>query len=73
MRILITNDDGIAAPGIAVLAEAMSRISQVPIVAPAAEMSAVGPAITLSDPLRVTPYDKNNEFFGHAVRGTPAD
>ncbi|OPZ72438.1 MAG: 5'-nucleotidase SurE [bacterium ADurb.Bin478] len=73
MKILITNDDGIAAPGIAALAEAMSRIGQVTIVAPAAEMSAVGHAITLSDPLRVTSYEKNNEFFGYAVHGTPAD
>jgi 5'-nucleotidase len=73
MRILITNDDGIAAPGIAALAAEMKKYGEVTIVAPLSEMSAVGHAITLSDPLRVTPFEKNGEFFGFAVRGTPAD
>jgi 5'-nucleotidase len=73
MKILITNDDGIAAPGIAALAEEMQKIGDITIVAPASEMSAVGHAITLSDPLRVIAYEKNSHFFGHAVRGTPAD
>lgn len=73
MKILLTNDDGIYAPGLAALAEAISEIGEVMIVAPATEMSAVGHAITLSDPLRVTEYHKNGDFFGYAVTGTPAD
>lgn len=73
MRILITNDDGIGAPGLAALVSEMKKLGQVTVVAPLSEMSAVGHAITLSDPLRVTSYEKNGDFFGHAVRGTPAD
>jgi len=73
MKILLTNDDGIAAPGMAALAEVMKQHGQVTVVAPISEMSAVGHAITLSDPLRVTPFEKNGDFFGYAVRGTPAD
>lgn len=73
VRILITNDDGIGAPGLAALVAVMKGIGEVTVVAPLSEMSAVGHAITLSDPLRVTMFEKNGEFFGHAVRGTPAD
>lgn len=73
MKVLLTNDDGINAPGLAALANAMSAVADVKIVAPATEMSAVGHAITLSDPLKVIEVKKNSEFFGHAVSGTPAD
>jgi 5'-nucleotidase len=73
LKILLTNDDGINAPGLAALAKAVSQIGEVTIVAPATEMSAVGHAITLSDPLRVTKFTKNEHFFGYAVNGTPAD
>lgn len=70
---MLTNDDGINAPGLAALANAVSKVAQVTVVAPATEMSAVGHAITLSDPLRVSEVQKNGDFFGHAVSGTPAD
>lgn len=73
MKIFLTNDDGIAAPGLAALAEEMSRIGDLTIYAPASEMSAVGHAITLTDPLRVTPFYKDGQLFGNAVSGTPAD
>lgn len=73
MNVLLTNDDGIGAPGLAALAREISKIADVTIVAPATEMSAVGHAITLSDPLRVTDYYKDGSFFGQAVSGTPAD
>ena len=73
MRILLTNDDGINAPGLAALAEEMSRHGEIIIYAPVSEMSAVGHAITISDPLRVSEMHKNGDFFGFAVRGTPAD
>ncbi|MCB0284218.1 MAG: 5'/3'-nucleotidase SurE [Calditrichaeota bacterium] len=71
--ILITNDDGIHAPGIYALAKAAKKIGNVTIVAPLAEKSAVGHAITVSDPLRVSKIDRNESFFGYAVNGTPAD
>ncbi|HKB86486.1 MAG TPA: 5'/3'-nucleotidase SurE, partial [Ignavibacteriaceae bacterium] len=73
MKILVTNDDGIEAPGIAVLAESLREIGEVTIVAPLKEQSAVGHAITMQLPLRVIDYKKNGSFFGYAVSGTPAD
>jgi len=71
--ILVVNDDGIYAPGIASLAESMKKIGDVVVVAPLSEQSAVGHAITLLSPLRVTKCSKNDEFFGYGVSGTPAD
>lgn len=73
MRILLTNDDGIYAKGIEVLYEHLSKDNEVVVVAPEIERSAVGHAITLTDPLLVKPVDRNGAFFGHAVKGTPAD
>lgn len=72
-RILVTNDDGIHAPGILALYQAMREIGDAYVVAPDYERSAVGHAITISDPLRVLEVEKNGEFFGWAVNGTPAD
>ena len=73
MRILLTNDDGIHAPGLFALYKEFSRDSRVDIVAPETEMSAVGHAITLTSPLRVWEVTKDGRFYGHAVSGTPAD
>lgn len=73
MRILITNDDGIAAPGIAALWRAVRDLGEVTIVAPDSERSAVGHAITLADPLRVADFAGPDGLVGHAVSGTPAD
>ncbi len=71
--ILVTNDDGISAPGIYALYNAMKEIGDARVVAPDSERSAAGHAITISDPLREWEYEKNGSFFGHAVNGTPAD
>jgi 5'-nucleotidase len=73
MKILITNDDGIHSEGIYRLKLALEKIADIIVVAPATEQSAVGHAITISDPLRVTSVEKDGKFFGHAVNGTPAD
>lgn len=73
ITILVTNDDGISAPGIAALVAEMKKLGKVIVVAPSIERSAVGHAITLSDPLRVWPFEKNGEMMGYAVNGTPAD
>lgn len=72
-KILITNDDGIFAPGIYALWEAMQEVGQTTVVAPDTEQSAVGHAITLSDPLRVEGIHRTGGFEGFAVSGTPAD
>ena len=73
MKILLTNDDGIYSAGIYQLYLALREIGDVSVVAPIAEMSAVGHAITISDPLQVKEFKKYGEFFGVAVKGTPAD
>ncbi len=73
MHILLTNDDGIYSEGIRVLFETLKSIGKVTVVAPDSERSAVGHAITLSDPLRVKPVKRNNNFFGYSTTGTPAD
>lgn len=71
--ILLTNDDGIAAPGLFALFQELREIGDTVIVAPSSERSAVGHAITLSDPLRVWEYERNGSMYGYAVNGTPAD
>jgi len=73
LNILISNDDGIDSPGIKALSDALKEIGNVTVVAPRTEQSAVGHAITMKIPLRVTEYYNNGEFFGYAVDGTPAD
>ncbi len=72
-NLLLTNDDGIGAPGLYALFCELRKIANITIVAPVAEQSAVGHAITMSDPLRVRDYDRDGVFYGYAVKGTPAD
>lgn len=73
MKILLTNDDGIYAPGLNALYEELNEEFDISIVAPESEMSAAGHSITLSNPLKVSKVKKNGVFYGHAVSGTPAD
>lgn len=73
MKILISNDDGIGSAGIHALATELKKLGEVIVVAPLFEQSAVGHAITMKQPLRVTKHFKNDDFFGYAVDGTPAD
>lgn len=73
MKILLTNDDGINALGLRVLAEELGKTWDVLIVAPDTERSAVGHAITTATPLRVTEVRRDGELYGLAVSGTPAD
>jgi 5'-nucleotidase len=71
--ILISNDDGIDAPGIEALAREMKKLGEVTVVAPDKQRSAVGHAITMNYPLRSTKFYKRGKFFGYAIEGTPAD
>ena len=74
MRILVSNDDGIKAPGIAALALALAEDHDVYVLAPDRERSATGHALTLHRPLRVEPYDLGGHVKGAwAVSGTPSD
>ncbi|MDN5341248.1 5'/3'-nucleotidase SurE [Oceanotoga sp. DSM 15011] len=73
MKILISNDDGIMAPGIRVLKEYLEKEHDVYVVAPDVERSATGHAITIRNPLWAKKISFGNNFFGFAVNGTPAD
>ena len=70
MRILITNDDGIHAPGLAVLERIAKTIAdEVVVVAPESDQSGVAHSLSLSDPLRLRKVSENH----FAVKGTPTD
>jgi len=69
IRILVTNDDGILSPGLAILSKALGKLGEVWVVAPDRERTAVAHAVTLHKPLRVQPQGKR--MF--AVNGTPVD
>src|SRR5574337_207074 len=69
MNILISNDDGIHARGLRVLADALSNLGEVWVVAPDRERSASGHSLTLNRPLRVTKVAPT--WF--TVDGTPTD
>jgi len=73
MRILITNDDGILAPGIEALYRAVSDLGEVTVVAPETPQSASGHAITVRSPMDVHRVHVNNVFYGWSVDGRPAD
>jgi 5'-nucleotidase len=70
MRILITNDDGIHAPGLAVLERIARTLSDdVWVVAPETDQSGLAHSLTLNEPLRLREIDERH----FAVRGTPTD
>ncbi len=69
MRILVSNDDGVMAPGLRALVEVLTPVAEVTVVAPEGECSGYSSALTLHQPLRVTQLE-NGHF---SVRGTPAD
>ena len=69
MRILLSNDDGVLAPGLLALTEALSAIAEVVVVAPESERSGSSSALTLDRPLH--PVQLPNGFW--AVNGFPAD
>jgi 5'-nucleotidase len=74
MRILVTNDDGMFADGLWALAAELKRLGEVSVVCPDREQSAIGTAITLTQPLRVQklrPMVAGVKAF--AVQGTPGD
>ncbi|MBK9119517.1 MAG: 5'/3'-nucleotidase SurE [Phycisphaerales bacterium] len=73
MRILITNDDGILAPGIEALYRAVADLGHVDVVAPEDSQSATGHAISVLKPLLVRRVHVNHTFHGWSVAGRPAD
>lgn len=73
MLILLTNDDGIFAPGLAAMERQLRRLGEVYVVAPATEKSGVGHSITYLTPLIVKEVYHGRERWGWAVEGNPAD
>lgn len=69
MKILVSNDDGVYAPGIAALAEAVSESHEVTVVAPDRNCSGASNSLTLDMPVRVT--KTQNGYY--SVSGTPTD
>src|SRR4030042_2830758 len=74
LNILVTNDDGIEAPGLWHLAEALSDLGRVLVVAPAKEQSGAGTAVTYRRSLKVQAVEPRVPGVrAFAVDGTPAD
>ena len=73
MQILLTNDDGIFAPGLDALRRHAAKLGDVCVVAPAEQQSGASHSINLYEPIRVREAYRDGEFAGHMVRGTPVD
>lgn len=69
MKILISNDDGVYAPGLAALAEALSDLGEILVVAPDRNRSGASNSLTLDRPLEA--FRHENGFIG--INGTPTD
>jgi 5'-nucleotidase len=74
MHILVSNDDGLYAPGIRALVEAVMPLGQVTVVAPSENQSTTGHKRTLHRPLRISPIaDYLDGVTAYSVNGSPAD
>jgi 5'-nucleotidase len=69
MRILLSNDDGYFAPGLSILAEALSPLAEIIVVAPERDRSGASNSLTLDRPLMV----RKSHLGFHYVNGTPTD
>lgn len=73
MKILLTNDDGIHAPGLRALSDELATLGEVQVVAPAFEQSGVALSITYLHPLTAREELRDGAHYGWAVAGSPAD
>ena len=73
MRFLLTNDDGVFAPGLEALHQEFEPLGGVDVCAPATEQSGVGHSITYLTPLTYKEIFKGEERIAYAVEGSPAD
>lgn len=73
MKILLTNDDGIFAPGLAAIYKELVKIGDVIVVAPSDSRSGASHSITFAEPLVCNKVDINGMFTGYSVQGSPAD
>ncbi|NND05457.1 MAG: 5'/3'-nucleotidase SurE [Saprospiraceae bacterium] len=72
-HILVTNDDGILAPGLKALVDIVSDLGEVVVVAPDSPQSAMGHAITIDEPLRINEVDAFGDIRAYECSGTPVD
>lgn len=73
MHILLTNDDGIFAAGLAAMYKQLVKIGDVTVVAPAESRSGTSHSITFAEPLVCNRIDIKGQFTGYSVQGSPAD
>ncbi|MHC4221118.1 MAG: 5'/3'-nucleotidase SurE [Planctomycetota bacterium] len=73
MQILLTNDDGIFAPGLAAVYKELTKLGDVLVVAPAGCQSGASHSITFAEPVVCNKIDINGQFTGYSVQGSPAD
>jgi 5'-nucleotidase len=73
MKILLTNDDGIFAPGLTAIYKELSQMGEVLVVAPADGKSGMSHSVTFFEPLVCNKVNVNGLFDGYSVEGSPAD
>lgn len=73
LKILVTNDDGVDAPGLGVLVEKMKKYGKVTVAAPCSPMSGVGHAITMRNPVFIEERLYDKDVVAYCCSGTPAD
>ena len=73
MNILLTNDDGINAPGLSAMYKVLAGIGDVSVVAPAAGRSGMSHSVTFNRPIVASKVDVNGLFTGFSIEGSPAD
>ena len=72
-KILVTNDDSIHAPGLALLADIATGFGEVTVIAPSLPQSGMGHAVTVNNNIRVTPTNLFGSLAAYACSGTPVD
>jgi len=73
MKILLTNDDGIFAPGLAAIYHELLKLGDVAVVAPANGQSGASHSITFAEPLACNKVNITGRLAGYSVSGSPAD
>jgi 5'-nucleotidase len=71
--VLVTNDDGVTAPGLQALVEAVQHLGEIYVVAPDSPQSGMGHAITINSPLRLDKVNLNERHNWYQCSGTPVD
>jgi 5'-nucleotidase len=73
MNILLTNDDGILAPGLSAIYKELVKLGDVSVVAPAGSKSGASHSITFNRPIVCNKVNVNDLFTGYSIEGSPAD